>query len=630
MAAASASSWENREADWESYLREQAGLDPCNESSDEEDACRHRAPTKNEAGDRLFSYLLDQLESGGRVSAKMICIIGYWAALSGAEGKVGNLSVHPQSSSGNFQKHLDVLMKHNEAKDIIYNLDVPGYCRSELGNSTISLPVAPAHERLLQDIVDDPHLPAKLRSMKTNGELPLTYDNHPVKLRHENKPEPIYPLSLYIDGVQATNKSNVLVVTVQNLCTGRRHLLALLQKAKMCKCGCRSWCTLWQLMQWLHWCFSCLAEGVFPNFRHNGDDWKRGDDLRRSMAGKNLHFRACLCQIRCDWAEISGTLGFSSWASMKPCFLCDCGLHTMLERLRECSAMSTPWPLRDMATYEATCSACEIIVQLTQPQWRRVLTALYNDRRKDGSRGLALMYDLPDLGLLENDRLTPSKTLPNPAELGSVTQWPVTVTFWRKSMETWVRYRNPLMDVDMGITLVIFVADILHTMSLGVYKSFVMSALWHCIIDNIFEVPDFYSNEEKDVRSMQRLDYELTAYYRKFRSSNSSVSLSEVYEISPKLLGKRGEPFLHTKAAETDGLLGFAEHMIGKYRAALSNGVYWMGSAEALHNTLKTLRTQRCRPPMSELQAPLVNQQILCLLSKFPNKWCFCVKADFF
>jgi hypothetical protein len=185
MAAASASSWENREADWESYLREQAGLDPCNESPDEEDACRHRAPTKNEAGDRLFSYLLDQLESGGRVSAKMICIIGYWAALSGAEGKVGNLSVHPQSSSGNFQKHLDVLMKHNEAKDIIYNLDVPGYCRSELGNSTISLPVAPAHERLLQDIVDDPHLPAKLRSMKTNGELPLTYDNHPVKLRRE-------------------------------------------------------------------------------------------------------------------------------------------------------------------------------------------------------------------------------------------------------------------------------------------------------------------------------------------------------------------------------------------------------------------------------------------------------------
>ena len=103
-----------------------------------------------------------------------------------------------------------------------------------------------------------------------------------------------------------------------------------------------------------------------------------------------------------------------------------------------------------------------------------------------------------------------------------------------------------------------------------------MGALWQCMIDNVFKMPEFYSAEEKGQRSMQRMDHQLQSYYSSFRKANPSVSLSEVREISARLLGKRGSQMLQTKAAETDGLLGFAESLIQEHHSRMRNGEYWL------------------------------------------------------
>ena len=178
MSSASVCSWESREAKWKSFLREHRGV-PADGSSDEEGELTFRLPAQSEAGDRLFSYMIDLLESGSRVTARVVCVVGYWAALAGARGKFGSRSMHPQSSSGKFQKLLDVVMKSADSKGILYNLDLPGYSRSELGNSVITVPVAPAHERLVQDVMDDPLLPERLRTMEANKQLPTNLRRPP-------------------------------------------------------------------------------------------------------------------------------------------------------------------------------------------------------------------------------------------------------------------------------------------------------------------------------------------------------------------------------------------------------------------------------------------------------------------
>ena len=131
-----------------------------------------------------------------------------------------------------------------------------------------------------------------------------------------------------------------------------------------------------------------------------------------------LGFKAAVCKITGDWAEFAKIWGFVSWSVLgHPCFLCHCTRGDMLSLLRDCNALEMHWPLADMDSYNLACAKREIKTVLNADQGRRVVAALYQDRRKDGSRGRALMWDLTDLGLAEGDRLEPSPEVPDPGAL---------------------------------------------------------------------------------------------------------------------------------------------------------------------------------------------------------------------
>ena len=76
----------------------------------------------------------------------------------------------------------------------------------------------------------------------SNGTNAPNYDTHPVvrEGRAANRP-PAVPLSIFIDGVAYAKKDSLLVISLCNLLTDRRVVLAVLRKRLLCKCSCRGW-----------------------------------------------------------------------------------------------------------------------------------------------------------------------------------------------------------------------------------------------------------------------------------------------------------------------------------------------------------------------------------------------------
>ena len=95
---------------------------------------------------------------------------------------------------------------------------------------------------------------------------------------------------------------------------------------------------------------------------------------------------------------------------------------------------------------------------MTDAELLQVARCLKYDKKKQGSHGRALQRDFPALGLLAGDRVEPSPQLPNVALLEEVVT-PAEVVFWRPSMETMARHRNPLLDLTIGITTRIICGD---------------------------------------------------------------------------------------------------------------------------------------------------------------------------
>ena len=59
---------------------------------------------------------------------------------------------------------------------------------------------------------------------------------------------------------------------IVNMITERRYLACCMRKKMLCRCGCRGWCSLFEVFTFLRWCFESLAKKVFPVGRHDGYD----------------------------------------------------------------------------------------------------------------------------------------------------------------------------------------------------------------------------------------------------------------------------------------------------------------------------------------------------------------------
>lgn len=241
---------------------------------------------------------------------------------------------------------------------------------------------------------------------------PPAYLEHPVT-RSAGVGERVVLIALYTDGVPTTKRDGVIGFWVYSLLSMRRHLVAILRKSELCRCGCKGWDSMYGIFRMLLWSFSALGSGTWPTTGPFGEPFAEGTDRCRN-AGRPLPFKAALVQIKGVWMEFTSTLGFANWrTTAAPCVLCRCTTQTFFE-FRGFAPGANPWALTSKQTYEDACMACETVTTVTAEQHARMKFEMTYDRRREGVRGRALRRPFPELRLDRNDRLEPSENLADP------------------------------------------------------------------------------------------------------------------------------------------------------------------------------------------------------------------------
>ena len=113
------------------------------------------AVTADKSGEILFEVLTG-LKHNGKLSAKDVCIIGWWAAQASAVGPVRALAKAPgDPSSGHYSMHFDSVCGIVKDNPKHYSLQVPMFDRAEGLRKEQSLACLPPHEALVDELEGD-------------------------------------------------------------------------------------------------------------------------------------------------------------------------------------------------------------------------------------------------------------------------------------------------------------------------------------------------------------------------------------------------------------------------------------------------------------------------------------------
>lgn len=398
------------------------------------------------------------------------------------------------------------------------------------------------------------------------------------------------PCAVFLDGTPFQNRDSFLALVVYNLVTFKRHIVGLLRKSNLCKCGCRGWCSVQPLLDLVRWSFEQLALGRHPSARHDGSAFDPADTERTARAGSSFVVPHCILQIRGDWSEFSNTLAFATWNStLFPCFLCKSVQSSLYELDKNFDPLHFPFPLLDKADLERATASCEIRVKMTASIHQRLRGALTYDKSKSGGRGRCLKRSFEDLGLRAGDRLEPCSGLRDVGRFEELKEpWPE-IVFWRRGMETRVKHRCPLFADELGVDLSHMCVDKLHTMYLGICQDFGGAAMWACINADIYALGQGRSREDMDSLTVLQLRADLMSYYKQ-RRKQDPTPITEVENLTLPMLGTRRSPTLKLKGLETKGFVGFAVHLLRRFKPSLgARGGQLLAAGEALMELFEVL-----------------------------------------
>ena len=498
-----------------------------------------------DAANELLDLLMG-LQLQGRISAKTLCIISYWSARAGAAEPMATFAKPPGLPSGNYQRFLDAKLGYRTGtREKFIMVNVPQYRRHHAGRTTVPTPMLLPHIPLQEEIAARPGFADELQTAIDAGDLPKSYTEHDVV---KSSATPVAPIGLYLDGVPFLKKDSVLGFWLYNVLTQRRHLIAVLRKRTLCKCGCRGWCSVFSILDCIRWSLTVLAGSTYPETGPYGDPWKpysKSDEL----SGNPLEMRMALIAIKGDWSEFANTLGFFQWNSVQsPCFLC-LAEKTSLYELPN-SVHSPLAPRLTLQDYRDACNRCQIVVTIDRFEHTIIRAALRYDKTKTGARGRALTSDIPALGLLAGDRLEQTSQHPDIGAFEMIHDFPATVCFWRRSLETITRHDNPLFHVP-GVGPELLMIDVLHVLYLGIAQPFIVRLFWKLLTNNAWQVQAL-SADERNQLGVLRLRAELMHWYKTHRAEG----FTEVQDLSLSMLGTNSKPANQPfKGAETKGML---------------------------------------------------------------------------
>ena len=519
-------------------------------ASEDEDFAPDVGP--DAAGEEFVQTLLE-LHFAGKLAAKTLCILCYWAEKAGVAA-AKNYAFRPGAPSGHFQRHLDGVLGTDLEHG--YDLPLPSHSKYDVSRTLNTNLVLCPHECLQSEMQGVPagEVQKKLRA----AAWPETYWEHELVKDAEALGAPLpVPLAFYVDGVPYGKNTSFIGFWMLNLVTTTRHLVAMLRKMDMCRCGCRGWCTIYPVLLFLSWSWATMTRGVWPAARHDESPWLQSDSLRASQAGQPLCFKAFVLFIKGDWSEFATTLGFVSWSSaLSPCMYCAASREDRFN-FANVNVLGSGWPETGGEEYEQACLDAELARVIASAADRDALTAaLRYDKRKKGAHGRALIADIPHLGLLRGDRLDPCPTMPDVGALDTRTDFPFTVTLWRPSLQTRTKHRCPLFSAATGVGPDALGVDVLHTVHTGVVHSFVSCVIWLLLSANIWRFPG--NLEEVEQLGALRFRSLLFGYYDRWDSLHAPRRASRLHDFTLAMLGPKNQPKLHARAMETLYLFFFS------------------------------------------------------------------------
>jgi hypothetical protein len=545
------------------------------------------AAKREQAGAELVELLL-HLHVDGQLSAKATCCLSYWAAMAGAVGAVRTLAHNPSAPTGHFQRHLDRVAGLRGCPEEFIAPNVPGHTKHSRERAVQTVRVVPPHECLHNEIVRDPAILQQIRP----DEWPPSFHDHPV-IRNA-PPASVIPIAFYMDAAQYTKGGAAVVVfVVCNLISGARHLAAVLKKKDFCRCGCRGWCSLRPVFAFLDWSFQALAMGSFPAAQCDGAAWPASDPTRLSMVGLPLALRAAVVHVKGDWAEYAHSLGFPTWRHLEyPCLWCRCDRDS-LYLFDDMDASGLPWDATVAADYESACVRCERhVVITTQGQRERVLEALFYDKRTLGSRGRSLDKDLPEFNLSAGDRLEPSPGCPDVGDLEHVAL-PATLVFWRPSMETLTKHRNPLFNTVTGISIESLTVDVLHCFYLGVLQAHCSQVVWSLVEVDAWDTRQAGQTTApaRMQESCTRLQADMAQWCRRRMRTHPHEKITLVQDITPWILGtsKEDQKF-GLKGGETKTAFLYLHEFLQSCPKTMANKTHMMSASAALVRHMDLLK----------------------------------------
>ena len=589
--ASSSYAWEfeNRQDDDDDFQSCAGDREDGNLQDDDDDDQDEKPISTEEGGVRLAEYLLD-LRFKGVLSAKQLCVIAFLANAAGAKG-VDKLSFNPSASSGHFNRHLEGVLGLRDEDERNYEYVLPGFKKWSATRTEVSVKCNPFHESLSDECDEDPSIATAVREKCEKGLWPRRFSEHPV-VKSATADETVVPYILYLDATPYSNDDSVLGIFAYTAITEKRHLFCPLRKRDLCRCGCRGWCSLFHVFSVARWCIEAGAKGVWPDVRHDGSPFGRGDDLRAGNKGARMKHKFALLYLKGDWSEYCSTLGFPLWNSvLDPCIWCETN-RDLMYTIQGLSVGQSPFGAKTPATYDAACGRCEIRVRLHTPaDLNEVRLALFYDKRKHGNRGRCLNKHIDRLGLRVGDRLEPH--LPGLSDVGNfeLLQTPCEVLFWRCQNETAARHRNPMFNSNVGCDIDALTVDVMHCMHLGVIQRWISYSWWSLCLANAFGTNS--SNEDELLRqSVQCLANMYHAWLPSWKKEHPEEerSATEVPEITMKTLGPKGSYLLKAKAMMTRPLLPFTLWVLQRYPGKFEGQAACKDAGVALEGFLGALR----------------------------------------
>ena len=233
-------------------------------------------------------------------------------------GAVAELALRPGLHSSRYNEHVKRVLGLGGESETVQHIETPISDVTDGSRTTFKMPVIPPHEELNKEMSEHPELATKLQKMVDEDELPDIVTQHPVFRSSGGKAQPI---AIYVDGVPTTSRDGVIGFWFYFMLSEKRHLVCTQLKSKLCKCGCRGWCTLFVLLLWMHWSVSAMALGENPYVDFIGQPFT--DPIRLALVGKKLLFIGAVCAIKGDWSEFCQTFAFANWrTNLSPCLHC--------------------------------------------------------------------------------------------------------------------------------------------------------------------------------------------------------------------------------------------------------------------------------------------------------------------